>query len=212
MDIRKPSLTQLPPEIICHISSFLEIQRISLALTCKQFYQLLKKDVKEGKKFLKQLKRPYTSYILNSRIKHLTYFTLTIKSVDTVIHDFIDDDDKEFIKKYLFNCVKCLPKCEFTVQDHKKEYSAILRVPPPEYKVLLTHLEDFVRVMQCTFCKTLITTTLLQLNAICSDSNFPKNSKGLEIIIFHIDRCLYNLALFAKCRCVFKLKEYKLNE
>jgi thiol-disulfide isomerase/thioredoxin len=204
--ITKPSLTltQLPPEIICHIGDFLGIQKIALALTCKPYYQLLEKDVKKYKKRLKKNKKSHIQYVIDSR--HRELFTLTIKSVDTVIYGF-SNDEQEFIKKYLFNQIKCLPKCDYTLEDDE-EFLSVWKFEPKDCKMIIPTLENFVETMKCKYCKSTILDTLIQLNGICSDSNFPKNSKGLEIILHYINKCLSSLSFThltyktAKCNCV----------
>jgi hypothetical protein len=51
------NIIQLPNEMVCHIAQYLGLQKISLALTCKQFNGLFRKDTREIKKKLKKLKR-----------------------------------------------------------------------------------------------------------------------------------------------------------
>jgi hypothetical protein len=58
------NITQFPPEIICHIGDFLGVQKVSLALTCKQFNETLKKDTKKIKKELKEIKESKTCFLI----------------------------------------------------------------------------------------------------------------------------------------------------
>jgi hypothetical protein len=59
------SIQQLPPELICHIGDFLGIYKVALSLTCKQFNNDLKRDVKKIKEEVKEIKKNQVDLMLN---------------------------------------------------------------------------------------------------------------------------------------------------
>jgi hypothetical protein len=205
------NIQQLPPELICHISDFLGVYKVALSLTCKQFNNVLERDVKKIKEEVKEIKNNQADLVLNpNNGKKLFIYP---RSSNIILKRItMDNEERSFIKKYMKKLIKCKP--EIKVEDRNCNRTYLFQTS--NQHTFLYFLEEKVKYMN--FCRRCKKELRSGINEIWKKlENKPENKENLELIIESICRIFREIDKKARCYCVmyslpWLSRDYKVNK
>jgi hypothetical protein len=171
------NIQQLPPEIICHIGDFLGVYKVAVSLTCKQFNNVLKRDVKKIKEEVKEIKKKQVDLVLNpNNGKKLFIYP---RSSNIILKRItMDNEERSFIKNYMKKLIKCRPEIQMEDRNCNRTYL----FQSLNQRTFLHFLDEKVKYMDfCRKCKKELRSGINQI--LKKLENKPTNKENLELII-----------------------------